>query len=340
MYIKEMINAGTTRYALQNLPDTEDARGFYYPDAVIEPYVSANRKDPPSVPPPPENQPRFTLDEAKNLITEAFHAYSPALGKKAEDLLATATYNPRPQGDYFDPAYELDIEDGSRWNIHHAEPENARLMRSLPALSDKNELGPENPHPHAIIEFEFDGTMNSVVYMAHEMGHSIADDQIKKPDGYRYGDNRPTAHILETQAYLPQMILYDYLERHPDKNISDFARHHRLSTIEDNVGILLAADKAVSDNHPDKEKLLERMHGRPMALLTAATIHDAVKDQPVERRDFTLDFLHGKYGHQGITHVLAATGIENTSNLTAAIANPGPKPDGTAQPVPRLNADS
>lgn len=331
-----MINPGTKHYALSHLPDRKDAKGFYYPDAVIEPYVNAYKKDLPSSPASPEIQPRFTLDEAKQLIIGAFRDFSPALAEKAEAMFTTATYNPRPQGDYFAPDYKLDIEDGSRWNIHAVEPGKARLMRSLAALSDQNELGPANPNPHAVIEFEFDGTMNSVVYMAHEMGHAMADDNIAKPADYKHGDHKTPKHVQETQAYVPQLILYDYLERHSDKGISDSARHHRLSTLKENIDVLLAADKAISNNRPDRDKLIERMHERPMSFLTAATIYNRVKDQPVDRRDMALDFLHEKYGPKTIAHALAAVGIERPGQLTASLS-PAGRQDGYGIAVPGLS---
>jgi len=312
-----MLHPDTKTHALTTLPQKDDARGLYFPDAIVAPFVAQTiRHQNESLPKTDFAEPCFTLEQSKALIIDAFTEFSPALGAKATEIFQTAKFNERPAQDFRDPSYTLDIEEGSRWNLRQV-PEGGKgtLMRSLPAKSAQSEFNPANPNNHAVIEFEFDGSMSSLVYMAHEVGHAAADDNIVKPEGYTYGDNKDPSHMEETQAYLPQHVMYDYLFRHPDKDVAGAAREHFASTMKENLDIVLAAKHAMDSNDAARDALVERMHGRPMSILSAFAIFNHVKDKDGAQRTWALDNLHGKYGAKDIGQVFAAVGIEHEDEM-------------------------
>ncbi len=320
-----MLRTDTQRYAMSSLPAHEDVRGIYFPDSVVQPFMNAlpvfaeNFIVPFSTSSSPV---RFTLQEANALIVEAFTDFHPRLGEHAAALFATAQYNPRPAQDFRRSDYALDIEDGSRWNIHDVPSGTSpRLMRSLPAFSERSEFDPPNPHRHAVIEFDFDGAIDSVIYMAHEAGHAIADDNIVKPEGYRAGDNRDPVHMLETQAYLAQHIVYDYLKCSTDPAIADEARTHYLATMKSNIYLAFEAANAV-DAKPGavRDQVIENLHFRPMALLTADSIFQHVATQSVQMREWASDVVLGRYGPKDIGQVFAAIGIETPQQIAALTA--------------------
>ena len=78
----------------------------------------------------------------------------------------------------------------------------------------ENEYAPHftsqiNPEKFSIIDFEYIGTMNSAIYLAHETGHAIADD-IQREKGLSFRDF--TVDELEEQAYFVQSIFEQYME--------------------------------------------------------------------------------------------------------------------------------
>lgn len=68
----------------------------------------------------------------------------------------------------------------------------------------------------AIIDYEYDGSQSSVVYLAHELGHAIADD-IQNERGARFSDFTPAE--AEEQAYFIQNI-YSHYTGHPSAESS------------------------------------------------------------------------------------------------------------------------
>jgi hypothetical protein len=79
-------------------------------------------------------------------------------------------------------------------------------------LDFKERFGPrfteqENNAPYAIIDYEYTGTPQSVIYLAHELGHALADD-IQNENGRSFRDF--TADEAEKQAYFIQNIYSHY----------------------------------------------------------------------------------------------------------------------------------
>jgi len=62
----------------------------------------------------------------------------------------------------------------------------------------------ENPNDFAVIDFEYHGTPESVVYLAHELGHAVADD-IQRENGFSFKDF--SVYDMEQQAYFIQNIV-------------------------------------------------------------------------------------------------------------------------------------
>lgn len=192
------------------LPPQEDKAGTYFPPSLISALETASQgviakaftahmaapADFALLTTPMLETPKITLEESKTLIIEALNNFDRSLGMMAEEILS-------------DPA---------RMNITE---QDGRMMQCRPANSEIP--GMENDKPFAIIDFDYNNTIGSVIYLAHELGHAIADD-LQRDAGNSYKAN--PAHMAETQAYLIQNIIYDYLKAHPDKNIAAAAESY------------------------------------------------------------------------------------------------------------------
>ena len=266
---------------------------------------------------------RFTLEESKALVIAALEGFDGSLGRKAREIFQTAHYKngaadvsaegqfrniaydasaPAAENPFLSKDYRLEVDEGSRWNLTPVPPGQCCLMRCLPAQSAQKEwtqtaYDPANPHPHAVIEYQFDGTIDAVVHMAHELGHAIADDYGREA-GHTYRDN--PQHIAEMQAYLAQHVLYDHLKRHPDATIADAARRHFDATMTQNL-------KDLQSDHA--------MEGRPMGILTIRGLHDHLRQQDQETRHQVSAVLLGRKGPKNINETLAAAGLESQDDL-------------------------
>lgn len=262
---------------------------------------------------------RIPLAEARWIIIAAFTSYDPALGRRAEALLASAVYkggeadlaleahyraqphdHTGPAGDnpYLRPDYQIDVTPGARWDISPVAPGQGRLMRCLPAGAARTAYDPPNPYGQAVIEFEYDGTINSVIYMAHEAGHALADDTLRQA-GHDY--RRNPSHLPEIQAYMLQNVMYDYLiNRQDDPALAAAAQAHFAATMTDAVIRL-----------PEETE----MEARPMSLLVARGFYDHVAAQPLLMRRAALTDLLGGNGPKNITEVLAASGIITPADM-------------------------
>jgi hypothetical protein len=283
---------------------------------------------------------RFSLEESKNLITAAMQDFDPKLGDKAREIFKTAHYNngeadenlasefrsypyddapPNEENPFLDKNYRLDVSSDQRWNLTPAPPGQCRLMRCLAAESEQKAwtetaYDPANPNPHAIIEYQFDGTIDAVVHMAHELGHAIADDYGREA-GNTYKDN--PGHIAEMQAYLTQHILYDYLKRHPDKTIAAAAQGHFDATLAYNLNDI---------------KTNPAMQDRPASILTARGLYDHLGGQNIETRRQVSEALLGREGSKNINEVLAAAGFKTNDDMKV-FAGIAARPVGAAPPI-------
>ena len=153
---------------------------------------------------PIQNDDYTPLAEAKIAIITTLSKFHQDLGQRAADIL----YN------------------DDRMNIVEMPEHPKGVMQCRPAGLTKEHLikndmympdfaqrfGPdfteqENPTDQAIIDYEYDGSPSSIVYLAHELGHAIADD-IQKENGKSFKDFTNTQ--AEQQAYFVQSIYSHY----------------------------------------------------------------------------------------------------------------------------------
>jgi len=295
----------------------ELAPQYYEPDTQDSPHPASSM----------DRTRRFSLEESKELIISALDHFSPELGEQARRIMQTACYNggasdrerelrfaamPYDGSPLDDPNhflskdYKLEIEAGKRWNLTPAAPGQCRLMRCLPAESNQQECAPgaydpANPHPYAVIEYQFDGTLDGVIYMAHETGHAIADDY-QREAGMTYRDN--PRHLPEMQAYLVQHIVYDHLKQHDDPSVSSAAQRHFETTMQHNIAGL---------RHD------QTMYGRPMSILTSLGLYNHLVPQDGDARKTVSEALLGRSGPKNINEVIAASGIKISDLSRSAI---------------------
>ncbi len=177
---------------------------------------------------PTIEDPEISLQESKAIIIAALHNFDPTLGAKAAAML----------------------QNEKVLNITAVPAGTAYMMRCRPA--GYTNLGEENPESHPIIDLDYDHTIQSTVYLAHELGHAIADDY-QREAGNDFETN-PT-HMIETQAYLVQNIVYNHLKSHPDKNIATAAQRFSTAEMTKNIydmSLAQAANDALTDSSRNK----------------------------------------------------------------------------------------
>ena len=237
--------------------------------------------------------PSFCLAEAKEIILTAFSNFDPLLGQRAQNIFAAGYgYNSALKGLWNDKArYFADVaireqdarhlaalETGTRWRLANVKPGQAFMMRSRPAQTPASAQGdPASPHDYAVIDYQFDGSLNGVVYMAHEVGHAIADDCIH---AYGKSYNDSPHEIDEVQGYLPQLVVYNHLGGHPNPRIAEAAQQHRADLMAKTTG------------------------GRGAALKAAQTIFELAQDK--SKRAAIIETLMGARGPKNIAETIAA----------------------------------
>lgn len=161
--------------------------------------------------PPPIPDHDIPLDVAKSIISQSIHAFSTELGCRADAIL----------------------NDNKRLNlIEELDPEQP-MMQYRPAGVTKSDLiasgiydenfaqkyGPHftqqtNEENFGILDYKYTYTKDSVLYLAHELGHAIADD-IQIENGLSFRDF--TANQSEEQAYFIQSIVAERMS--PEFNV-------------------------------------------------------------------------------------------------------------------------
>ena len=148
---------------------------------------------------------KISLDRAKNLIVSALSDFVPVLGDRAAAIF---------HDDLRLNMIEVDEPQTSMMACRLSGVTIDDLQKAAMVIPDfAKKYGPhfttqENPAPYAIIDYEYDGTTNSLSYLAHELGHAIADD-IQRENGYTFRDFPESA--LEQQAYFVQIAVSDAL---------------------------------------------------------------------------------------------------------------------------------
>ncbi len=146
------------------------------------------------------------MEHAKTVIITALDQFNPDLASHAASV----------------------IYDEDRLNIVEVSEPKTNMMQCRPAgmtiddvkaadmhLPDFSErFGPhftrqDNLTNHAIIDFEYDGSPRSIVWLAHELGHAIADD-IQRENGHSFKDF--STGEMEEQAYFIQHIVSQHLK--------------------------------------------------------------------------------------------------------------------------------
>jgi len=248
------------KYASPDLPAEQDSRSVYFPDAMIDSFVQeANNIVPRTVGvhiARPEEfdllkgvtiaEPHISVEEAKVLIIHTLTEFDPEMGRRAADILNSVVKDPKDRND--PGRLNLHERDGVMMRVrakgstmpddHPMSFENAasEIWPNLTEEERKNriaeyrELYPydDNPSnedhpakgPQAVIDFDYNGSIGSVIYLAHELGHALADDS-QIAAGHSYRDN--PEHMQETQAYLVQNIVLDRLRAHENPEIATAA---------------------------------------------------------------------------------------------------------------------
>lgn len=148
----------------------------------------------------------ISLEHAKNVIITALDQFNPALASRAETIL----YNEE------------------RLNIVEVKEAKTNMMQYRPARVTMDDVkaadmfipdfperfGPhftrqDNPTNHGIIDFEYDGSHRAIVWLAHELGHAMADD-LQLQNGHSHKDFSSAEQ--EEQAYFVQHIVSQYLK--------------------------------------------------------------------------------------------------------------------------------
>lgn len=315
-----MLSRTTDKYKLAG-----KARDYFFPDSIVDAFMKAHTPLPAI--PAANQQLSFTPAQSRQMIVAALSNFHPELGQKAEEIFA-AGFDTAIQDNFieeFDFENSVDITaDTSRWRIRQiekVEPVGFQLMRCVPAKAQRSELLPNNPHDHAVIQMEFDGSLNSMVYLAHELGHAIADDY-QREKGNSYKSN--PKHLTETHACLVQNILYAYLQDHEDPEIRAASYQHFRQTMSENLSEL-----------PDPQ----RTHDRPMSILTAASLVNELSSHAPEIRRNTGEMLLGRHGPTGLTDIFEAANIQtqedidNLAQLTVRNIQSGISLTGAAQPA-------
>jgi len=148
----------------------------------------------------------ISLDTAKNTIITALEQFDTELARRGVEILfndnrlnitqvthaETSMMMCRPAG--------ITMEDLKAANMY------------MPSFVQK--FGPhftkqDNPTDHAIIDFEYDGSPRAIIWLAHELGHAIADD-VQRENGLSFRDFTNTE--MEEQAYFVQSIISKHLK--------------------------------------------------------------------------------------------------------------------------------
>lgn len=149
------------------------------------------------------------VEEAKASIVSALNQFHPELGTRAAEIL----YN-----DERLKLREVTEDTPDKTNMMQCRPagmneawlkENDMLMADFDKRFGKYFEGQTNEgeEAKAIIDYEYDGSPEAVVYLAHELGHAIADD-IQHEHSKSFLDF--TANECEEQAYFIQSLYTHY----------------------------------------------------------------------------------------------------------------------------------
>lgn len=125
-------------------------------------------------------EPPLTWEQSKELVIAAFTRFDEGLGKRVAQVLA----------------------DPGSLSLRKVEMGEASAFCAPPDWQGRE---------RAEIVFNYEGSVNDAVYLAHELGHLLAHDFAREA-GLKGGEETwMPKHIAEVPAFFTQNILYDYL---------------------------------------------------------------------------------------------------------------------------------
>ncbi len=338
------------KYAYR-FPADEDSDGYYLPQIVIDSVLAATKTlarflfeqrlrveqehEADATPSLSQHHiviknPFIPLEESKRLVIDALSHFDATLGKKAEAV-------------FHDPA---------RWNFEHAPP--GKAGGNCCAANTK-----DNPAPHAIIRYRYDNTINDPLYIAHELGHLIANDLATETH------SEPKQHMAEVQGFTLQFILYDYLINHqPDIVLRSAASDHFngeiircIYTFPIALGALHVEQLTKAHNETIPKEAIESyphtmtewlgehwqsfnkahlayqnlndrrarydsihmLHGHSMASVIAAGFFVLASQKPSEEKGKILGSVLGQESHKGLANILTHLGIASQDSVNEFI---------------------
>lgn len=316
------------------LPSDSNRNGldYYFPDNLVDavrefrslPAVRGGTEElyiPPSM--------------AREIITSAITDFDPDLGRRASQIFDSGFREAVADDRIQDIGETIELSD-SMWQVRTVPQGQCRVMRCLPANSDATDLDPANPNDHPVIQFEYDGTIGSLIYLSHELGHGIADQIMNES---RFTSKTNPEHMKETQAYFVQNVIYGALKVHPDTSIRDASARHFADLFNESISVVTRAteqprdlagmpSETFNDNaQPDlsRDDRLNQMHFRPLSFLSARIL-----SQEAGNDDLRAPIINGLMGASGplaINAVMGNAGIENGAQLRARVLAAQPSTD-------------
>lgn len=293
-----MINGISSKYLTPPHSEREGAIGHYFPDTLILTLHKLTQDSSDNVREEPVLRP-ISLDEAKNHIIEALTQFDPSIGQEAAVLLAKGS-----------PRNNIREIDGPLRVMGVRPPglkeEDALIHPDAEIAASIAEHFPDrgNNLDHAVIDYEFNGSLEAVIYLGHEVGHAIAYDR-QNDIGNTYQEN--PVHMEETQAYFTQAIVTHHLcsLAETDPNLAHaaqvFWQNHRAGHNEDfNTAF---------------ETQSERLHYRAPSALLSEKLVQHLSEQSPETIRATIDMLMGGQGPLEINAILSRAGIETVEHL-------------------------
>jgi len=289
-----MISKDTKTYLSAGVPDFEIGKGFHFPDAIID--AVAQIKFPVIPPITSSPLPALPLNEAMLEIIEALNNFLPELGQRAQKILNNPGQVENVKA----------VEKGKATKMFCQQAGLSKdylMQRGMLSAEYSNEAindGVINNKDFATIHLDYDKTFNGAAWLAHELGHAIADD-IQGKAGFDYVDN--PIHMEEVQAYIVQNIFRNHLMKSEESAIASQAKSDFHGEVQD-----------YKDYFDEAKTSMPAKHGRYTSSMIARVLINALEDNE-SARAHVMDLVMGKYGPKNITEVLAAAGIETTAQL-------------------------
>jgi hypothetical protein len=275
---------------------------------------------------------------AREIITRALTDFDPDLGRRASQIFDSGFREAVTDDRIQDIGETIELSD-SMWQVRTVPQGQCRVMRCLPANSDATDLDPANPNDRPVIQFEYDGTIGSLIYLSHEVGHGIA-DQIMNESGFTSQTN--PEHMKETQAYFVQNVIYDALRSHPDASIRDASSRHFTDLFNESTSVVSRAteqprdlagmpSETFNDNaqlDQSRDDRLNQMHFRPLSFLSARILSQEARSGDL--RASIIGALMGASGPLAINAVMENAGIADGAQLRARVLAAQPSLNSTA----------